>query len=333
MNKIVLGFPVSDELVAQIRGVAGDSEVIVSAQSDLPENLMQANVFCGHAKVPVDWEAVVAEGKLSWIQSTAAGLDHCLHPAVVESDIDVSGASALFANQVAEQTMALLMCLVRRIPTFFRAQQNRIYERKFTDDLTGKNVGIVGLGGNGQRIAQVLRPFVPRIIGTDCFLDQKIDCVDEVFAESELLQVLNQSDVVIITLPLTPSTRGLIGADELNAMRPDAYLVNVGRGSVVDTKALISKIEKFSGVGLDVVDPEPLPKESPLWEMENVMITPHVGAQSSRRLSVTTDFFCENIRRRRAGEALLNLVDKGLGFPSIENRVPLGWQSKMQSNG
>lgn len=333
MNKIVLGFPVSDELVAQICRVARESEVVVSSQEDLPENLMHANVFCGHAKVPIDWDAVVAQGNLSWIQSTAAGLDHCLHPAVVASDIEVSGASALFANQVAEQTMALLMCLIRRIPTFFRAQGQREYTRKFTDDLTGKRVGIVGLGGNGHRIAQVLRPFVPKIVGTDCFPEQKIDEVDEIYPDSDLLSVLNQSDVVIITLPLTEKTRGLIGAEALDAMRPDAYLINVGRGAVVDTEALIAKAGKFSGIGLDVVDPEPLPKESPLWGMENVLITPHVGAQSSRRLSDTTDFFCENIRRRRAGQTLLNLVDKERGFPLIENRVPLGWISKMQSNG
>ena len=333
MDKIVLGFPVTDQLAGQISQVARESEVIVSTQDELPEKLMDATVFCGHAKVPVDWPAIVAKGNLKWIQSTAAGLDHCLHPAIIESKIDVSGASGLFADQVAEQTMALLMCLVRRMRTFFRSQDQRIFTRKYTDDLTGKKAGIIGLGGNGQRIAQVLRPFVSEIVGTDCFPDQVIEGVDHIFPETGLLQVLNQSDVVIITLPLTPKTEGLIGKYEMNAMRPDAYLINVGRGAVVDTKALISEIDRFSGVGLDVVDPEPLPTESPLWDMDHVMITPHVGAQSSRRLTDTTDFFCENIRRRRAGQKLLNLVDKQRGFPSIEHRVPLDWRQKMQAKG
>ncbi len=332
MENIVLGFPVTDERVGQIIRAAQKAEVVVARQEEIPEKLMNATVFCGHAKVPVDWDTVVTKGKLQWIQSTAAGLDHCLHPAVVDSNIDVSGASALFADQVAEQTMALLMCLVRRMRTFFQAQERKIYTRKNTDDLTGKKVGIIGLGGNGQRIAQVLRPFVSQIVGTDLFPDQTLDCVDQIYPDTGLLQVLNQSDVVIITLPLTPKTRGLIGKYELKAMRPDAYLINVGRGPVLDTEALISQIDRFSGVGLDVVDPEPLSADSPLWEMDQVVITPHVGAQSARRLSDTTDFFCENIHRRRAGQNLMNLVDKSLGFPTLVHRIPLDWRQNMPAN-
>lgn len=331
MEKIVLGYPLTDEQIGQILRASRGAEVVALPQEGLPEGLMDATVFCGHAKVPVDWDAIVAAGKLKWIQSTAAGLDHCLHPAVVKSKIDVSGASALFADQVAEQTAALLFGLVRRLPTFIRAQEQKIYTRKFTDDLTGKRIGIIGLGGNGQRIAQVLRPWASQIVGTDFFPDQNLEGVDQVYPPSGLLQVLNQSDVVVVTLPLTPQTRGLIGRYELESMRPDAYLINVGRGSVIDTEALVSQIDRFSGVGLDVVDPEPLPPESPLWNMENVLITPHVGAQSARRLSDTTDFFCENIRRRRAGQTLLNWVDKPLGFPQVEHRVPLDWRQNFHA--
>lgn len=333
MEKIVLGFPVTDDQTHQISVAARGAEIILSTQEELPEKIMDADVFCGHAKVPIDWESVVNQGRLEWIQSTAAGLDHCLHPAIVNSSVVVSGASGLFANQVAEQTMALLMGLVRNMRTFYQAQENHIYTRRYTDDLTGKTVGIVGLGGNGQRIAQVLRPFVSRIVGTDRFPDQPMSDVDQVYPDSRLVEVLNQSDVVVITLPLTRDTHHLFGKYEFDAMRPGAYLINVGRGSVVDTDALIREIraDKFSGVGLDVVNPEPLPYESPLWDMENVVITPHVGAQSGQRLRDTTDFFCENIRRRRARQVLLNLVDKKLGFPTPEHRVPLDWRSKMPS--
>ena len=272
METIVLGYPVTDDQHHQISAVAHEFDVIVSTQNELPEKLMQADIFCGHAKVPVDWPAIVSAGRLKWIQSSAAGLDHCLHPSIVESKVHVSGASGLFANQVAEQTMAILMGLIRNMRTFFDAQRNRIYRRRFTDDLHGKTLGIIGLGGNGQRIAQVLRPMVSQIVATDLFPDQKFDFVDEVYPASALVQVLNQSDVVVVTLPLTPKTQNIFGKYEFDAMRPGAYLVNVGRGGLIDTKALIAAIQsdKFSGVGLDVVDPEPLPNDSPLWEMENV---------------------------------------------------------------
>lgn len=333
MEKIVLGYPVTDDQLHQISVAARDSEVVIATQEEIPEKIMSADAFFGHAKTPVDWNAVVNQGRLKWIQSTAAGLDHCLHPAIVDSPVAVSGASGLFANQVAEQTVAILLGLVRSMKTFHDSQRNRIYTRKYTDDLTGKSVGIIGLGGNGQRIAQVLRPFVSKITGTDVFFDQAFEGVDKVFPDTALVQVLNQSDVVIVTLPLTPKTNGLFGKYEFDAMRPGAYLVNVGRGAVIETKALIREIEsgKFSGVGLDVVDPEPLPVDSLLWDMENVIITPHVGAQSGRRLTDTTDFICENLKRYRAGQTLLNLVDKHLGFPRPENRVPLNWRPKIKT--
>ena len=333
MGKIVLGFPATDELVHQIKTAAREYEVVLAEQEKLPQLLPEADLFCGHVKVPVDWPAIVAAGNLKWIQSSAAGLDHCMHPAVVESEITVSGASALFANQVAETATALLFGLIRNMKTFHDAQKQRIYSRKYTDDLTGKSLGIIGLGGNGQRIAQVMRPWVTQIVGTDVFDDQTIEGVDKIYPPSALVQVLNQSDVVIITLPLTEETNSVFGRYEFDAMRPGSYLINVGRGSVVDTDELIRAIEqgKFSGVGIDVVDPEPLPYESPLWEMENVVITPHIGAQSKRRLTDTTDVFCENLARFRAGEKLLNLVDKKLGFPRPENRVPLDWRTKSLS--
>lgn len=331
MEKLVLGFPASKENIQKIETVAREYEVILAKQEELPQLLPEATLFCGHAKVPVDWPAIISAGNLKWIQSSAAGLDHCMHPAVVESDTLVSGASGLFANQVAETAMAILFGLVRSMKTFHDAQQKRIYSRKSTDDLSGKSLGIIGMGGNGQRIAQVMRPWVSQIVGTDFFPDQTIEGVDKIYPPSALVQVLNQSDVVIVTLPLTEDTQSVFGKYEFDAFRPGSYLINVGRGSVIDTQEMVRAIEngKFSGVGLDVVDPEPLPDDSPLWEMENVIITPHVGAQSARRLTDTTDFFCENIRRYRAGQTLLNLVDKKLGFPTPENRVPLDWRSEI----
>ncbi|MDP6446218.1 MAG: D-2-hydroxyacid dehydrogenase, partial [Pirellulaceae bacterium] len=278
---------------------------------------LTADIFIGHAKVPVPWDEVVAQGRLRWIQSSAAGLDHCLTPAVIASDILVTSASGLFANQVAEQTLALLLGLYRGMPTFFRAQQEREFVRRPTLDLHGRTVGIVGFGGNGRRIAEVLASFNTRIIATDCFPIDKPPHVDQLRPAEQLDQLLSQSDVVVLAVPLNADTHHLIDAGRLAAMKPDATLINVARGPVVDETALAAALANggIGRAGLDVCEVEPLPAESPLWDMPNVLITPHVGAQSAKRVDDTTSFACENMANYLAGRPLLNLVDKQLGFP------------------
>ncbi len=330
---IVTCYPLSDSQAAQIQSAAREEyQVVVSSQQNIHEDIFLADIFCGHAKVHVDWPAVVKQGRLKWIQSSAAGLEHCLVPSVIESDVLVSGCSGLFANQVAEQMMALLMGLIRRMPVFYRAQQKKEFIRRPTDDLFGKTVGIVGLGGNGQRIAKVLRPMVERIIATDLFHehcqsmvgDRSIGgLVDEVLPASELEALLPQADVVIVTLPLTDENENRIGAEQFRIFKSGAYLVNVGRGSVVNTKSLVDCLQlgRLGGVGIDVVEPEPLPADSPLWEMDNVIISPHVGAQSAQRLPATANLFCENLPRFTDGKSLQNQVDKNLGFPRPEHRI------------
>ena len=328
---IVTCFPLNSSEVDRIREHGKDHfEVIASDQNLIAKDIFKADIFCGHAKVPVDWQAVVDQGKLVWIQSSAAGLDHCLTPPVIDSPIVVSGCSALFAPQVAEQMMALLMGLIRRMPVFFQAQQNKEYERQPTDNIFGKTVGIVGMGGNGHRIARVLAPMVRRIIGTDCFPEacEKIvseGAVEKVYAENKLEEILPVCDVVIVTLPLSDSNEKRISDEQFRLFKAGAYLINVGRGSVVDTDSLIRSLQRghLGGAGIDVVDPEPLPVDSPLWDMSNVIVSPHVGAQSPLRVPVTVDLICKNMDRFLQQQPLINLVDKQLGFPRPHNRIDL----------
>lgn len=332
-KNIVLCFPLQEPHVEQIRVVARDDfNVIVSGQETIGRDIFEADIFCGHAKTPVDWADVVAKGRLQWIQSSAAGLDHCLVSEVIKSPIVVSGCSALFSNQVAETTVALLMGLVRRLPVFFRAQQAREYVRRPTDDLFGKTVAILGFGGNGQRIAQVLRPMAKRIVATDWFPDSckpHVDSglVDEVVPHQQTEKILPEADVVIVTLPLSDANERSFGDAQFAVCKPGAYFVNVGRGSVVQQDALIRFLESghLGGAGLDVADPEPIEPDSPLWGMDNVIITPHVGAQSPRRIPVTVNLICENLNRFREGLAPLNQVEKTLGFPRPEHRVDGSW--------
>ncbi|MEC9094813.1 MAG: D-2-hydroxyacid dehydrogenase [Planctomycetota bacterium] len=323
MKRIVTCFPVNQSQLKQIQNVASGYEVVDAGQEAIAAEILNADIFCGHAKVPMPWNEVVLQGRLKWIQSSAAGLDHCLVPEVVESAISVTSASGLFANQVAEQTFALLFGLIRRIPTFIAASRAKEFIRRPTLDFHGKTVGIVGFGGNGRRIAQLLAPFGNRILATDVFPVNKPDWVEQLLPADRLYDLLAQSEVVILCVPLTPATQHLMDAAALDAMKPGSLLINVARGRVIDEVALIARLKsgKLAAAGLDVTYQEPLPLSSELWELENVLITPHVGAQSATRVSDTVAFFCENLARFSAGQQLKNSVDKELGFPRPESLV------------
>ena len=290
---------------------------LTPGRSALRELLPTADIFCGHTKVPTPWDEVVRQGRLRWIQSSAAGLDHCLVPSVVESDITVTSASGVLANQVADHTMALLAGLLRSLPTYFRAQQKREFIRRPTRDLHGTRIGIIGLGRNGRRLAEVLSAFRTKIIATDWYAVNKPPQVEELLPADAVDEMLPRIDILILAAPLTPVTRHMIDARRLALLPKGAIVVNVARGQLVVTEDLIAALESghIGGAAVDVTDPEPLPPASRLWDLPNVIITPHVGGQSATRLDDMTNFFCENLRRYFAGLPLVNLVDKRLGFP------------------
>lgn len=316
--RIVLCYPVADRHLRQIAAAAPAAEIIDAGQERLAAEILAADIYCGHAKVhPVPWDEVVRRGRLQWIQSSAAGMDHCLVPSVIASEIVVTSASGVLADQVAEHTLALTTGLLRSLPVFFRAQQNKEFIRRPTGDLHRATIGIVGFGGNGRRLAEVLRVFKGRIVATDVFPVDKPDYVEALWPAERLDDLLALSDIVILAAPLVPATRGMIDARALARMKPGAILINMARGPLVVESALVEALRSghLAGAGLDVTEIEPLPPESPLWELPNCIITPHVGGQSATRIDDMTDFFCENLRRWQTGRPLANLVDKQLGFP------------------
>ena len=178
-------------------------------------------------------------------------------------------------------------------------------------------MGIVGLGGVGRRLAEVLAPFRVRILATDWFPVRKPPGVEFLGPPDALPEVLAAADILFLCAPLTSHTRGMIDADALARMKPGAILVNVARGPLVDEAALAAALEsgRLDSAALDVTPEEPPAADSPLWRAPRLIITPHVAGQSGRRIDAMTDFFCDNLRRYLRGEDLRNLVDKRLGFP------------------
>jgi D-3-phosphoglycerate dehydrogenase len=241
---------------------------------------------------------------------------------MIESEIIVTSASGVLADQVAEHAIALATGLARGLNVFLRAQQAREFIRRPTRDLHHSTVGIVGLGGVGRRLAELIAPFKTRILATDVFPVDKPAYVAALWPAERLADLVAQCDFVFLCAPLTAQTRGMIDGGLLARFKHGAVLVNVARGPLVVEADLVAALRSgaLAAAALDVTPDEPLPPASPLWELPNVIITPHVAGQSARRIDQMTDFFCENLRRYRAGQPLENLVDKRLGYPRRAGR-------------
>ena len=315
--RIVLCYPVENRHQKQIQETCPEATVIDAGQERIAEELPKADVFCGHAKVPVPWEATIAAGRLRWIQSSAAGLDHCLVPPVIQSDVLVSSASGVLADQVAEQAVALATACTRRIPLFLEQQRRQEFVRRPTRDLTGSTILIVGFGGNGQRLAEVLKPFKTRLLATDYFPNRDASGLDELGGPDDLHRLLPEADIIFLTAPLTDLTGGMIDAATIARMKQGCILINVARGGLVCEQAVVDALVsgRLDSAGFDVTPEEPPAPTSPLWDAPGLIITPHVGGQADHRIDRMTDLFCENIVRYRAGRSLINAVDKQLGFP------------------
>lgn len=315
--RIVLCYPVEERHLAQIHASWPNCEIVDAGQERIAEELPQAEIYCGHAKVPVPWDEVVAGGRLQWIQSSAAGMDHCLVPSVINSDIVVTSASGVLAKQVADHTMALVAGMLRDLPTYFRAKEKREFIRRPTRDLHGATIGIVGMGGNGRVLARVLKPFETTILATDWYPENKPTEVDELLPAEALDDMLPRVDILILAAPLNDHTRGMIDERRLRLLHNDAVVVNMARGPLIVERDLAKVLDSghLWGAAIDVTEQEPLPSDSPLWNIPNLIITPHVGGQRKSRIDDMTRLFLENSRRWQAGETLINRVDKPLGFP------------------
>lgn len=314
-RRLVLVFAhLDDEHVARIKAV--DPRLEVVAVTDRARGIELA----GEAEIMVGWnvprEAVQRAPRLRWIHSTAAGVDQLLHPEVRERDILVTTSSGIH-HALVEHVFALLLALVRRLHVAIRNQQHRRWDRApaLGGEIRGLTMGVLGLGAIGAEVAAKAAAFGMRVIGTKRS-PEPVPYVERVYPPGDLREVLAAADVVVIALPLTDETRGLLGEEEFRAMKRGALVINVGRGPIIREAALIRALQerRIGGAGLDVFEREPLPADSPLWGMEGVIITPHVSGGWPGYLDAALPLLCENLTRYLRGAPLLNLVDKSRGY-------------------
>ncbi|WP_066413096.1 D-2-hydroxyacid dehydrogenase [Halorubrum aethiopicum] len=240
-----------------------------------------------------------------WIQTLNSGVDSYDLDGLADRGIAVTNAAGVAANPIAEQVLGYLLVFERRIHRGIRQQErDGIWRRYSAGELRGKTLGIVGVGAIGTRVAELASAFDVEVIGTKRTPETAPDVVDEAYPPSGLPDVLARSDYVVLACPLVEATRGLIGAEEFMSMRSDAVLVNVARGEVVEESALETALQqnRIRGAALDVFEEEPLPPESPLWDLPNAVITPHMAGTTPKYADRIGELFEENYERYVDGE-------------------------------
>lgn len=329
------GWHMPDEGRERIRAALGEGwelssvEVPVEAVGDgaeevpsrLLEEIRDAEVYCGWG---LPREAFRAAGRLRWVHSGAAGVGGTLYPEMRQSDVALTNSAGAYAEPMAEHALAMILHFARGLDVAAAGQGRG--EWRHADlarrgrpqvELPGRVAGVLGYGATGRAVgrraaALGMRVWATRRSPSGAGREE----VERMLGPDGTGDVLEGADFLVLTLPGTEETRGLMGRDELARMKETAVLVNVGRGELVDEEALARALREgeIRGAGLDVFREEPLPPSSPLWALENVLITPHVAGQSPGYWDRELELIEENVRRYRAGEPLRNRVDKSRGY-------------------
>jgi phosphoglycerate dehydrogenase-like enzyme len=273
--------------------------------------------------------------RLRWLQLHSAGADQLLGQPIMKSGVLITTSSGIHATPIAEYAFASMLAWSCRVPKMLHYQNRREWPQGrwglfVGQELRGAILGIVGYGSIGREVGRIGKCLGMRVVATKRSVGEVRDTghrvpgtgdpegqmLDRIYPPERLGEMLAECDFVVISLPLTPETKGLIGEEELRAMKPNAYLVNISRGEIVDEPVLIEALQEswIAGAGLDVFQEEPLPPDSPLYDLDNVILSPHVAGFSPHYDERASDLFAENLRRYLAGEELLNLVDKEAGY-------------------
>ena len=280
-----------------------------------------------HAEIGIAWsirpQQIKMAKKLRWIHSPAAAVHQLIFPELVESDIVLTNAREVHGPVVAEHVIAQIFALAKKIPDAVRFQENHEWgQQRMWDELprvrevAGATVGLIGLGSIGRAVAGSAKALGMRVIAVREHPEKGNEGADVVFGPAQIDDVFRQADYVVLAAPVTDNTRAIANAERLTLMKPDACLINVGRGQLVDENALASALreKKIGGAALDVFPEEPLAAESPLWDVPGLLITPHTAALTDKLWERHYALFSENLRRYLNGQELLGVVDKGKGY-------------------
>jgi phosphoglycerate dehydrogenase-like enzyme len=331
----LLLFPAVDppRLEAIVRAASSMSVINAASEAEALAAMPEADAFFGKITPPL----LAAARRLRWVQSPTVSLEHYVFPELVAHPAVLTNMRGIFSDVITEQVFGYILCFSRNLHHYIRRQATRRWEPlggeggrvdnatgpafvspidRAHRQLAGATLGVVGLGGIGMEVARRGRAFGMRVLAVDPRPLKHIEGIEACWPPQELHRLLEQSDYVVIAAPHTPKTERSFGAKQLEQMKPGSYLVNVGRGAIVELAPLVAALQsgRLAGAALDVFEAEPLPADHPLWEMENVILTPHVAGYGPQIAARHLDVVVTNIRRFVRDEPLVNVVDKGAWF-------------------
>lgn len=316
-KKILVSNP-DPELVEELRSATSLARIVPVTNENVMEEIADADAFIG----TITPEQVRAGKKLKWVQTISAGVERVLHLSggneLRERDIVLTNNQIVQGPEIADHAMAMLLTLTRDIDTFLEHKRQELWQgRPYPGiELNGRIALIIGVGGIGTQIAFRAWAHGMTVIGVDPEDKPYMPVLKKVVKPDQLDKVLPEADVVFVAAPHTPMSHKMIGPTQFELMKKDSYFIAVSRGAVYDLNALVVAMESnhLAGAGVDVTDPEPLPKGHPLWKCDNVIITPHIAGRSDKDWDRMVGTVKENIRRFVDGKPLVNIVDKQKGY-------------------
>ena len=313
LNILVLN-PLADRHIEKINNVAPDTVIHTT-------NLEDARQYIGDADILITWgwmdirALYQAAPKLKWVHALSAGVEKLNFPSMQASDTILTNSKGIHGIPVAEHVLSLMLAFTRGLNLLIRQQQQKIWKRVPTEEIQDKTIAIVGLGSIGRTIAKKAKGLGMNVIAVKREMTTEI-FVDELYTPDRIHEMLAEADFVVAALPLTEETNGFFRLEHFQAMKRTAYFINIARGAVVIEADLIKALEQelIQGAGLDVFDHEPLSKDSPLWTMPNVILTPHLAALSPAYLDRAMKLFADNLGRFTQNAEMENVVDKAKGY-------------------
>lgn len=297
-----VGESAAEDLAATVRERVSDPDLTIARTPPESAAAIESAEVVLTLRLPN--ELLDSAEELRWVQACSAGVDHYDLDRLREEGIALTNASGVHAEPIAEQVLGYMLAFERGIAQGIRQQERGVWERYTGGELRGKTLGVVGLGAIGTRVAEFGDMLGMETLGTKRDPASAPDVVDEAFGPDGIWEVLTRSEYVVLACPLTDETEGLIGSAELAAMGSDAVLVNIARGGVVDEDALTRALQQHSigGAALDVFEEEPLPQESVLWDLSNVIVSPHMAGSTPAYWTRCGELFAENYERYVAGD-------------------------------
>ncbi|MFJ8917347.1 D-2-hydroxyacid dehydrogenase [Amycolatopsis sp. NPDC102389] len=317
----VLAVLCGDTRPPDMRAIEAEAVVRYTDAAGLADALSGADAFFVYdflsTAVPGAWHAA---DRLRWLHIASAGVDPVLFPGLQESGVVLTNSRGVFDGAIAEYVLGVVLAFAKDFARSWELQRQRQWKHRESERISGRRVLVVGTGPIGRSIARMLRAAGMSVAGVGRRPREGDPDFGDVYASSDLARHLPGADYVVAVAPLTEQTKGMFDAEAFAAMKPGARFVNVGRGELVVTSDLIGALRDGSlgGAALDVFDTEPLPSDSPLWTMENVLISPHMSGDFVGWRNTLVEVFADNFRRWRAGEPLRNVVDKQLGYVPSE---------------